>query len=93
MQCETDDIVFESIEGVEISVAARDIYENHLMLIISKVQEDFKVVEVFPEKVSIDDDGDMCVYLPMKINDHLSIKLEVCRVGLGHWRWMEETIH
>lgn len=92
MQCEHDEIELESIDGVELSVNARSLYEQQLLFLIATIRDDFEVVDVYSEEVSADDDGDLCVYLPLRINDHLSIRLEICRIGLGHWRWMGEII-
>ena len=94
MQCDDEiEIEMESMDGVELSLDARCVYENQLSFLISMIHDDFDTVDIYSEQVSTDDDGDLCVYLPMRINDHLSIKLEVCRIGLGHWRWMGETVH
>lgn len=90
---EPEEVVFDSIGDIEMSVAARGCYESQLAFLISSVSEDFTIVDVRDEEVEADDDGELCVYLPMLINGRTKVRLEICRIGVIHWRWTGEAIH
>jgi len=90
---EPEEVVFDSIEDIEMSVAARGCYEQQLSFLIASVNEDFIMVDVMDEEVEEDDDGELRVYLPMLLNGGTKIRLEVCRIGVIHWRWTGEAIH
>ena len=90
---EPEELPFDSIDDIEMSVAARGCYESQLAFLISSVSEDFIMIDVMDEEVEEDDDGELRVYLPMLISGRTKIRLEVCRIGMIHWRWTGEAIH